>query len=65
MDDQPNREPTQDPVPYFTPRELEMIAEAEADVAAGRVIPWDDVKAWMDSWGTENELPPPEPPMHR
>jgi hypothetical protein len=22
-------------------------------------VAWDDVKAWMQSWGTPNELPPP------
>lgn len=24
-------------------------------------IPWDEVKAWMQSWGTPHELPPPTP----
>ena len=24
-------------------------------------LPWDDVKAWMLSWGTPGELPPPKP----
>jgi hypothetical protein len=24
-------------------------------------VPWEDIKAWMKSWGTENELPPPKP----
>jgi predicted transcriptional regulator len=24
-------------------------------------IPWDDVKAWMLSWGTPQELPAPKP----
>jgi predicted transcriptional regulator len=24
-------------------------------------VPWDEVKAWMESWGTANELPPPKP----
>ena len=24
-------------------------------------VPWEDVKAWMKSWGTSNELPPPKP----
>jgi hypothetical protein len=23
-------------------------------------IPWDEVKAWMQSWGTSNELPAPK-----
>ena len=22
-------------------------------------VPWDEVKAWMQSWGKPNELPPP------
>jgi predicted transcriptional regulator len=35
-------------------------AEAEADVAAGRLISHRAIKAWVLSWGTENELPPPE-----
>ena len=24
-------------------------------------VPWDEVKAWMLSWGTPNELPVPKP----
>jgi hypothetical protein len=24
-------------------------------------IPFDDMKAWTESWGTPNELPPPKP----
>jgi predicted transcriptional regulator len=24
-------------------------------------VPWDEVKAWMQSWATANELPPPKP----
>jgi hypothetical protein len=23
--------------------------------------PWEEVKAWMESWGTDNELSPPKP----
>jgi hypothetical protein len=23
--------------------------------------PWDEVKAWLESWGTPNELPTPKP----
>jgi hypothetical protein len=24
-------------------------------------VPWEDVKAWMESWGTPDELPVPKP----
>ncbi len=34
---------------------LEGLAEAEA----GKFIPHEDMKAWLESWGTENESPPP------
>ncbi len=34
-------------------------AEAEADLAAGRVVSHEAVKAWLLSWGTPSELPPP------
>jgi len=23
-------------------------------------VPWDEVRAWMQSWGTSHELPPPK-----
>ena len=36
-------------------------AEAEADIAAGRVISHEAVERWVRSWGTHNELPPPKP----
>ena len=40
-------------------REAEMIAEARADVAAGRTVSLEAVTAWVDSWYTDYELPPP------
>jgi hypothetical protein len=40
-------------------REAVMIAEARASVAAGRVVSLEAVTAWVDSWDTDNELPPP------
>ena len=36
-------------------------AEAEADVAAGRVVPHEEVVKWLKSWGTPDELPCPKP----
>ncbi|MBF0561404.1 MAG: CopG family transcriptional regulator [Alphaproteobacteria bacterium] len=29
------------------------------DANAGRTVPYEDVRRWLLSWGTENELPPP------
>jgi predicted transcriptional regulator len=34
-------------------------AAAEADYAAGRVVPHDKVVEWLKSWGTPDELPRP------
>ena len=39
--------------------EAEMIAEADADIAAGRLVDSAKVKAWIDSIGTADELPVP------
>lgn len=39
--------------------EAEMIAEAEAEVAAGLYVDWQDMRAWIDSVGTDHELPLP------
>nr|WP_294555589.1 hypothetical protein [uncultured Rhodopila sp.] len=36
-----------------------MIAEADADIAAGRLVDEADVDAWIDSIGTNRELPVP------
>jgi predicted transcriptional regulator len=41
--------------------EVRAIAEAEADVAAGRVVPQEDVVKWLRSWGKPDELPCPVP----
>lgn len=40
-------------------REAEGIAKARASIAAGRVVPSEAVDAWIDSIGTDHELPPP------
>ncbi len=39
--------------------EAEMIAEAAADVAAGLVVDSSEMDAWIDSIGTDHELPVP------
>ena len=36
-----------------------MIAEADADIAAGRLINEAAIDAWIDSIGTDHELPLP------
>jgi len=37
------------------------IEEGLADVRAGHVVDGDDVLRWLESWGTDQELPPPRP----
>ena len=36
-----------------------LIAEADADIAAGRLVDSAKVKAWIDSIGSDQELPAP------
>ena len=38
------------------------VEEARASLDAGRGVPWPEVRRWIQSWGTLNELPPPECP---
>ncbi len=41
---------------------LEEDARRPAEFERTRMgVPWDDVKTWMESWGTPNELPAPKP----
>lgn len=40
-------------------REAELLAQARASAAAGGVVSEEQVDAWIDSLGTEHELPPP------
>lgn len=40
-------------------REAAMIAQADASIAAGRVVDEAAVDAWIDSIGTDRELPAP------
>lgn len=41
-------------------RERQQIEEARASVAAGRVVSEQAFNAWVDSLGTEHELPVPQ-----
>jgi predicted transcriptional regulator len=41
--------------------EAQAIAEAEADIEAGRVVPHEEVVKWLKSWGQPDELPCPVP----
>ena len=38
------------------------VAEGLASLITGRLIPHEDMRRWLLSWGTENELSPPECP---
>lgn len=39
---------------------LEAVVQGIAAADAGRTIPYEDVRRWLLSWGTEAELPPPK-----
>ena len=42
--------------------EAQLIAEAEADAAAGRLLEGEAVSSWLESLGTDHELPRPQLP---
>lgn len=42
-------------------QEAQGIAEARAQVAAGFYVDSAEIRVWIDSIGTDNELPPPSP----
>lgn len=44
----------------FDPADDAEEARAMTDLAAGRVVSHEVVSRWLESWGTENELPKPE-----
>jgi predicted transcriptional regulator len=48
----------------LTPEEqadyLAAVDEGLADIAAGRMVPAEKVRLWIESLGTDRELPPPE-----
>ena len=44
----------------FEEEQIRGIKLALAELDAGKGIPDSEVKAWVDSWGTDSELPMPE-----
>ena len=36
------------------------LLDGEAQLDAGKGVPWKDVKRWLESWGKADELPPPK-----
>lgn len=57
---QPERPAEWDPVYGDKEAFLKAVQEGIASLDAGYYIDDEDVWAWVDSWDTENELPPPE-----
>ena len=52
-----------DAVESYVADQEKMLAEirrADREVASGHYIKHEDMKAWLLSWGTERELPPPK-----
>jgi predicted transcriptional regulator len=41
---------------------LAAVDEGLADLKAGRTIPYEKVRRWLLSWGSDKELPPPKCP---
>ncbi|MBF0445507.1 MAG: hypothetical protein HQL68_07945, partial [Magnetococcales bacterium] len=47
-------------LPPLTPAQIAGIEQAIQETKDGKLIPHEEVKVWLESWGTENELPPPQ-----
>lgn len=46
-------------------KHMKMIAEAKEEAKKGEFISQEAMEAWVDSLGTDNELPPPEPDVFK
>jgi predicted transcriptional regulator len=44
---------------------LAAVDEGLVDAKAGRLVPYEKVRRWLLSWGTDHELPPPKVPQGR
>ena len=56
---------TPDPAPQETPEDAALKVAVEQGIAsldAGRSVPYEDVRRWLLSWGTEAEQSAPECP---
>jgi predicted transcriptional regulator len=54
-----------DPAPIIEDDDRAFLAAVDAGIAdadAGRIVPYENVRQWLLSWGTVDELPPPECP---
>ena len=54
-----------DTVPTETAEEAALRAAVQAGVVsldAGRSVPYEDVRKWLLTWGSDNELPAPKCP---
>jgi hypothetical protein len=47
--------------PWSSEAVLEDVCAAAEFEATGEAIPFDEIVAWMKSWGTATELPAPKP----
>jgi hypothetical protein len=46
----------------WSPEVLEADARRLAEFERTRMgVPWEEIRAWMESWGTRSELPTPKP----
>lgn len=41
---------------------LAAVDEGLADIKAGRTVPYEKIRRWLLSWGSDKELPPPKCP---
>ena len=59
----PNPQPTETEAERkaLQAEEDRLLDEAEAEAERVGTIPFEEVEAWVRSWGTPNELSPPEP----
>jgi predicted transcriptional regulator len=49
---------TKPETPSADPAYPATIEEARAQVDAGKTVSYEEVRRWLESWGTEKELPP-------